>query len=971
MASPGYFNKFFDPDEDMQDYIHLLNIGTLSLPSGRLIAADPLVGLSRDTPPFTRTIPAGEYEVVLCILSEDPRKSYGEYAATRVCFTNRPAMRFEQALTGTEDPEEVQAGESFGFPVDTGLACFCDPRVCAALCDFEEQMQQEKPDSDLYNDLWCDLLEENARRYPDYQSDSGNWLNFQIPGTDYHLPLFRSGYGDGCYSTYWGLDEEGRICQAVIEFIGLEDEYRTILRKQARKTFQPDGQQINGKERMASRMAALRGIVQQHPEGHLPLANRVELYRHIGNPVVVQRILCECCKKVYPLWEQYVCKEQSFLRLLRAANDFLYRPQGDPGERRATQEKLVSQARQLSNYATYYGENARSITAYAIVKLCYSILCRAEDVLLWEDEEYEGEDDTDSDYFDPDALPPDFIAELAYVGQPGATGTATAPLRREYWLWFLDMAETLYNHPQQEYLTLPEPAPEPGKTHFTRRQSYMDGSYPLRPLTEMIRTIQEHLQGTGWDKTEVTINIFGGIYLFLSVEKGTEKQLVSAPDKLYNLAANLRKQMYNRCPAEGAWMECLLTLTPRGDFTLSLNYDDKEALSREQSLDTFAASFKEFPRSRLFTPAWWQNLLSYDTAYLLSAAEKATMLQIHIDGNVLILNDVPLEFPLSPNALVRLLGEERLAKGYSTAKDYDGNPVEYNRTSFLLWNDAGIMAARDDEDYNRIPALYLQLLERTETDTSVPLPEHPFSGTFSLDGLPVQYEEGNTVRSGRFEITFYASAKGYVEIACPSARCHQFPGHHYRTLLQENRRLALDDKEHIRALEKAEAQGKEYHPGISNKKRLLQLSKDYLVHAFTALSAGYAGGKNEKYLRSILLGPLAEAVLKRYEYRKIAVTDLLPVVSAFILLNLDPRDFGKFTDRLKASGVHDFVTDTLIRYKLPGWEIADTTVFPEWKARLTATLSPKETVAPGAEESPGGCDALIISHAILKIKNKP
>lgn len=374
MASPGYFNKFFDPDEDMQDYIHLLNIGTLSLPSGRLIAADPLVGLSRDTPPFTRTIPAGEYEVVLCILSEDPRKSYGEYAATRVCFTNRPAMRFEQALTGTEDPEEVQAGESFGFPVDTGLACFCDPRVCAALCDFEEQMQQEKPDSDLYNDLWCDLLEENARRYPDYQSDSGNWLNFQIPGTDYHLPLFRSGYGDGCYSTYWGLDEEGRICQAVIEFIGLEDEYRTILRKQARKTFQPDGQQINGKERMASRMAALRGIVQQHPEGHLPLANRVELYRHIGNPVVVQRILCECCKKVYPLWEQYVCKEQSFLRLLRAANDFLYRPQGDPGERRATQEKLVSQARQLSNYATYYGENARSITAYAIVKLCYSIL---------------------------------------------------------------------------------------------------------------------------------------------------------------------------------------------------------------------------------------------------------------------------------------------------------------------------------------------------------------------------------------------------------------------------------------------------------------------------------------------------------------------------------------------------------------------------------------------------------------------
>ena len=65
------------------------------------------------------------------------------------------------------------------------------------------------------------------------------------------------------------------------------------------------------------------------------------------------------------------------------------------------------------------------------------------------------------------------------------------------------------------------------------------------------------------------------------------------------------------------------------------------------------------------------------------------------------------------------------------------------------------------------------------------------------------------------------------------------------------------------------------------------------------------------------------------------------------------------------------MTDTLIRYKLPGWEIADTTVFPEWKAWLTGNPFPRETDAPGAEESPGGCDALIISHAILKIRNKP
>lgn len=546
MTNPDLFNRFFAPAADLADFVHILDIGPLSLPSGRLIAADPL-GVRHDTPPFICSVPPGEYRVELCILSDDPRKSYGEYAATRVCFTERQAVRFEQALVGTEDPAGVEAGKSFGFPVDTGMACFCDAEVCAALCGFEEQMQQQKPDSDLYNDLWCELLEENARLHPDYQSTDGDWLNFLIPGTDYHLPLFRSGYGDGCYTTYWGIDADGNICQAFTEFIGLEDAYRTHQHKQERKNFRTDGQQN----------------------------------------------------------------------------------------------------------------------------------------------------------------------------------------------------------------------------------------------------------------------------------------------------------------------------------------------------------------------------------YLPSPAEKAAAVRIGISGGVLSLNGVPLDFPLSPNILVRQLGEERLTKGYCTATAYDSSPLEYAPTSFLLWDYAGILAARDDEDAYRIAALYLQMFPRTVTDTAVPLPEYPFSGIFTVDGLPFRYEAGTTLRSDRLEITASETSQGYVEIVCSNARSHRAPSHHYRTSLEENRLLALDDREHIRTLEKAEARGKDYHPGLPNKKLLLQLTKDYLTHALAALTAGYALGKNEKYLRSLLLGSLAEAALKRYEYRKIREVTLLPVLSAFILLGLDPRDFEKFATQLKASGVRDFVTDTLVRYRLP------------------------------------------------------
>ena len=47
-----------------------------------------------------------------------------------------------------------------------------------------------------------------------------------IPGTDYHLPLFQSGFGDGIYPVYWGYDQSGALCQLVVHFIDLELAYR-------------------------------------------------------------------------------------------------------------------------------------------------------------------------------------------------------------------------------------------------------------------------------------------------------------------------------------------------------------------------------------------------------------------------------------------------------------------------------------------------------------------------------------------------------------------------------------------------------------------------------------------------------------------------------------------------------------------------------------------------------------------------
>lgn len=55
-----------------------------------------------------------------------------------------------------------------------------------------------------------------------YKRKGGDWLNWQLPGTEYHIPIFQSRFGDGVYPVYWGFDEHGAICQLVIQFIDIE-----------------------------------------------------------------------------------------------------------------------------------------------------------------------------------------------------------------------------------------------------------------------------------------------------------------------------------------------------------------------------------------------------------------------------------------------------------------------------------------------------------------------------------------------------------------------------------------------------------------------------------------------------------------------------------------------------------------------------------------------------------------------------
>ena len=203
--------------------VDVLDIGLVHFPTGKIFACDPLVELE-EAVPFLQTIPAGTYPLKICVV---PSEQYGDrYACVKVVISGEKPVRYELGMVGNETlNEDLEDDEYFGFGVDAGMGCIADVQAQKAFKAYWAKRLEEEPDIDPYNDLFCDLLEENARTFPRYQRNCGDWLNWTVPDTDCNLPIFASGWGDGYYPTYFGYDAKGEVCAVYVQFIDIEASY--------------------------------------------------------------------------------------------------------------------------------------------------------------------------------------------------------------------------------------------------------------------------------------------------------------------------------------------------------------------------------------------------------------------------------------------------------------------------------------------------------------------------------------------------------------------------------------------------------------------------------------------------------------------------------------------------------------------------------------------------------------------------
>lgn len=197
------YNNLFGESEIEGKTITVMDLGTLYVPTGKIIACDPLGSALSHAKPFERTIPSDEYEVkVSCV-----EMSGFRHAAAKLIITKNKAVRWENAYE-----------DDLGFPVDAGLGCFCDAETATIYNALEDDFLTKNPEANMYDDYFASKFKENAVNKDD-PKDIGDWLNFTLPDSKGHnIIMFSSGYGDGVYPCYWGMDSEGKICELVIDF---------------------------------------------------------------------------------------------------------------------------------------------------------------------------------------------------------------------------------------------------------------------------------------------------------------------------------------------------------------------------------------------------------------------------------------------------------------------------------------------------------------------------------------------------------------------------------------------------------------------------------------------------------------------------------------------------------------------------------------------------------------------------------
>lgn len=184
------------------------SVGELMLPSGRLVACDPLVG--PETEPFAQRVPAGRHGVFIVVAE---LRDQVRIAFAGVQFAPGPATRWELATVEGEQPNWRNAQRS-GYHVESAVSCFVDASGADIIIDMHHYVDEEE-------EFARRMARELRRKRKGSQGSYGDLV--LDPRTGTNLIVFEA--DPGTYTTYMGYDDDGRLIMAVTDFQVLDYQF--------------------------------------------------------------------------------------------------------------------------------------------------------------------------------------------------------------------------------------------------------------------------------------------------------------------------------------------------------------------------------------------------------------------------------------------------------------------------------------------------------------------------------------------------------------------------------------------------------------------------------------------------------------------------------------------------------------------------------------------------------------------------
>jgi len=200
-----------------------IHIGDINLPTGKIIAADPF--FTTDQQPFSRTVEPDKYPVYIYVSEID--KLHHRIAYAKIKFRPETASKWILAVTDdltSEEMDDLDEGEFYGFAVESGLGCFLDEETNSAYITKMDEVQELNPESNYYDDVLADEFREYSGKN-NFSRELGDWNDHKpTEDSDNNVIMFASGWGDGYYPAYWGLGADGETIELVIDFLTNEAE---------------------------------------------------------------------------------------------------------------------------------------------------------------------------------------------------------------------------------------------------------------------------------------------------------------------------------------------------------------------------------------------------------------------------------------------------------------------------------------------------------------------------------------------------------------------------------------------------------------------------------------------------------------------------------------------------------------------------------------------------------------------------